>query len=130
MNKIICYECLEKGADRFFSFKKSLFHKTGKCCSCNKIKKGLLLREINEQRKKREGPKCPHCDTEIESLNYTETGYYEHGSFSLETEEQDSDGTEWDGEGITHYSCPDCGDEITQAEKEAILDSMKIDNKS
>jgi len=53
--------------------------------------------------------RCPNCEAEISSLNYTMRGY-EYGTADLDGEITDADGTEFDG--VTTYTCRECSDEL------------------
>lgn len=53
--------------------------------------------------------KCPHCEEEIEHLNYSTNGY-EYGSYHIDSQDYDCDGSEHDGG--TTFNCPECDEEI------------------
>jgi len=57
--------------------------------------------------------KCPHCDTEIDRMNYREDGTI-YGTYDIETDDYEQEDTE--AQGNLKYSCPNCDEDIDSVE--------------
>jgi hypothetical protein len=96
----------------------SIIQKIAKCKACNKkaicsICVPAPQQEFPPLRRRSERKRCPHCENEIDGLQYRMYGY-EYGSADLDGDICDTDGFEGDGEFT--LECPECNADISTSD--------------
>ena len=133
--KTICIKCYETSplSTRVFlsrdGLKKTIFFTRGKCIMCEKNRKGIKLEpktNIQKETNEEEIYKCPHCEEQCESFNYT-ANQNEYGTTNQYLDDWYSDDTNILSE---TYSCRSCEAEIDEDEVKTFYENQNTESQN